>query len=204
MVFASAESDAVAWVLSKRHAGNGYCVRQSLFCWNNGLRMTIATKNNAIILKYGKVAENCACCGPPILCAAAKPPVSSVEVEITGATNFQYNCSVTQSVCGTIFSEYLFYGTPINKTFLLNFNSSTGKWESDVVHGCDAQSETVVDRIVVELFESPSDESVSLSVPYLVANNLYTSISGSSKQPSDLLCNVARRKWDGSVQCAAG
>jgi hypothetical protein len=37
MVFASAESDAVAWVLSKRHAGNGYCVWQSLFCWNNGV-----------------------------------------------------------------------------------------------------------------------------------------------------------------------
>jgi hypothetical protein len=52
--------------------------------------MPLATKNNALILKDGKIAENCGCCGDWYCCLSTQCPTSvitGVDVEIYGATD---------------------------------------------------------------------------------------------------------------------
>lgn len=52
---------------------------------DNGLHMTIATKNGSIIVKNGRVAENCGCCGEPS-CANR---ISAVRMRISSAAQYQ-------------------------------------------------------------------------------------------------------------------
>lgn len=47
---------------------------------------TLATKSGALILKDGKVAQNCACCTPTFCCASGSPP-PFLEFAISGFTS---------------------------------------------------------------------------------------------------------------------
>ena len=89
--------------------------------------MPLATKNNAIILKDGKVAENCKCCDK---CGSYYMRVTSVEVDIT-ASDYVVSCNVNSPYGGV--SGYGIPGSALNGTWSLNKTSETSSsvtWSS--------------------------------------------------------------------------
>lgn len=72
VVSRSAKPHPAARVLCEWHSSADDPERSALLAWNNGLLMSLATQNNAIIVKDGKLAENCVCCGGWYCCADAQ------------------------------------------------------------------------------------------------------------------------------------
>jgi len=92
--------------------------------------MPLATKNNAIIIKDGKLAENCNCCGEWYCCAdkacLAKP--SSVTLSIV-AEDFYVQHSATDNF-GAYQSSVCFFGSAINGTHTLTSITPSGGYSS--------------------------------------------------------------------------
>lgn len=95
--------------------------------------MTLATKNGSLIVKDGKIAENCGCCGG--ICDFTNPP-ESIEVQIsTGSQNFySYRVSgsppnvrsATEYMVGTFSGTYsLAYATAISGERWFEYGDST-------------------------------------------------------------------------------
>jgi hypothetical protein len=63
VVSRTAKPDAAARIFRQRHARLDDSGRQPSLARNHGLHMTLATKNGSLIVKDGKIAENCGCCG---------------------------------------------------------------------------------------------------------------------------------------------
>lgn len=114
--------------------------------------MPIATKNNAIIVKDGKVAENCDCCGGWYCCAGAgclaNPSSVSVSIE---ATDFYEQATMKDSVFPEPYVNYqsssAFLGAFMNGTYSLTKSSlpptdgrAISEWNAQIPnapHGCD-------------------------------------------------------------------
>jgi hypothetical protein len=92
--------------------------------------MPLATKNNSIIIKDGKLAENCGCCGGWYCCAdkacLAKP--SSVTLSVV-AEDFYAQYSATDNF-GAYQSSACFFGSAINGTHTLTSITPTGGYSS--------------------------------------------------------------------------
>ena len=170
--------------------------------------MEVAIKSGLLVVKDGKLAENCGCCGPPDppvpgVCADARPSPTAVTVEIRNATNFRYDCEIATDCSPTRQFEYLFKGQPVHKTFTLAFNPSSGDWESESVYGCTHTPYALTDKVLVRYSTLSGAEIVSVWIPYLVAQNAYP--PGSSFSYDDVTCaNAARRVWEGGASCIAG
>ena len=174
--------------------------------------MEIAIQSGLLVIKDGKLAENCGCCDPPPppvpgICADARPSPTAVSVEIRNANNFRYGCAITancpESGSVTRQFEYLFKGQPVNQTFNLTFNPASGDWESESVYGCTHTPYTLTDKVLVRYSTSSGAEIVSVWIPYLVAQNAYP--PGSSFSYDDVTCGTAaRRVWEGGASCIAG
>lgn len=105
--------------------------------------MPLATKNGSIIVKDGKLAENCDCCGGWYCCAdkacLAKP--SSVTLSVV-AEDFYVQHSATDNF-GAYQSSVCFFGSVINGTHALTsitpsagYSSAWQKTFSAVPSGC--------------------------------------------------------------------
>lgn len=92
--------------------------------------MSIATKNGSIIIKDGKLAESCGCCGGWYCCAdkacLAKP--SSVTLSIV-AEDF-YAQHLCEDNFGGYQSSVCFFGSAINGTHTLTSIAPTGGYSS--------------------------------------------------------------------------
>jgi hypothetical protein len=86
--------------------------------------MPLATKNNAIIVKDGKLAENCGCCGGWYCCAdkacLAKP--SSVTLSVVAEDFYtQYSATANAAFFNSEYqSSACFFGSAINGTHTLS------------------------------------------------------------------------------------
>ena len=93
--------------------------------------MPLATKNGAIIVKDGKLAENCGCCGGWYCCAdkacLAKP--SSVTLSVV-AEDFYAQYSATDNFYGAYQSSACFFGSAINGTHTLTAITPSGGYSS--------------------------------------------------------------------------
>jgi hypothetical protein len=93
--------------------------------------MPLATKNNAIIVKDGLLAENCGCCGGWYCCAdkacLAKP--SSVTLSVV-AEDFYAQYSATDTFYGAYQSSACFFGSAISGTHLLTSITPSGGYSS--------------------------------------------------------------------------
>lgn len=144
------------------------------------------------------------CCGGNDLCAAAKPAPTAISVEISNADDFRYDCiSNFSGFCGTSSRtfEYLFKGRPINKTFDLEFDPESVRWQSSAVYGCQHSPPTLTDRVQVQYTTFREREVIQLWIPYLIASNSFP--PGTSLSFGDMSCNSVRRTWNAAISCSA-
>jgi hypothetical protein len=98
--------------------------------------MPLAVKNNAIIVKDGKLAESCGCCGGWYCCMDSRcvsDAINSVSATIS-ASDWSYQLTLSSS-CGTKYASAYFKGSSANGTKSLTYDGSEA-W-SAIVTGCD-------------------------------------------------------------------
>lgn len=98
--------------------------------------MTIATKNGSIIVKDGKLAENCGCCGGWYCCRVSQcvsDGIESVTASIS-ASDWSYQLTLSSS-CGTKYASAYFKGSSASATKALTYDGSTA-WTA-IVTECD-------------------------------------------------------------------
>jgi hypothetical protein len=98
--------------------------------------MPLATKNGAIIVKDGKLAENCGCCGEWYCCMDSKcvsDAIKSVSATIS-ASDWSYQQTLSSS-CGTKYASAYFKGSSASGTKALTYDGSTA-WTA-IATGCD-------------------------------------------------------------------
>jgi hypothetical protein len=92
--------------------------------------MTLATKNGSLIVKDGKIAENCGCCGDGWYCCAEKACVlngaTSATITIQAQDYLRWS-NYKISVSDTRYESYSFLGSEIAGTYSLTANTSSPK-----------------------------------------------------------------------------
>lgn len=153
--------------------------------------MTLATRNNAIIVKDGKLAEDCACCGGWYCCSdkacLAKP--SSVTLSVV-AEDFYAQYSATDNFYGAYQSSACFFGSAINGTHTLTEITPSGgylsAWQktfSAVPVGCAPSVFTLM---------MSANSSIALDFYYTFTGPLFFWASESVvKSKSQMACGMA-------------
>ena len=98
--------------------------------------MPLATKNGAIIVKDGLLAESCGCCGGWYCCMDSRcvsDAIKSVSATIS-ASDWSYQLTLSSS-CGTKYASAYFKGSLASGTKALTYDGSTA-WTA-IATGCD-------------------------------------------------------------------
>jgi hypothetical protein len=125
---------------------------------------SIGTKNGSVIVKDGKAAENCNCCGGWYCCMDGKcvgDAIKSVSATIS-ASDWSYQLTLASS-CGTKYASAYFKGSAANGTTSLTYDGSTA-W-SAVASNCDC----FVAIRYVPYFQRTTPTSESTSIVETVA-----------------------------------
>lgn len=121
--------------------------------------MTLATKNNAIIVKDGKLAENCGCCGGWYCCASRSclaDDITSIKVSIT-AEDWHYY---------TGFQAVGFRGSALTSTFVLprmTISSSSVNFGTPPIYGISQLLDPAFGLVELSLVVGINDCSDSFS-----------------------------------------
>jgi hypothetical protein len=95
--------------------------------------MTLATKNGSIIVKDGKLAENCECCGGWYCCFSsdcASDSIKSAAVTISAADYLQWTRQVAFRSTGNLYinTSFGFLGSAYSGTFALEKQTNSPTW----------------------------------------------------------------------------
>jgi len=159
--------------------------------------MTIATKIGGLIVKDGKLAESCGCCGTKYYCCENKSQfcqIASVSASVV-ASNWVYKAQTfsTGSVrfanlgqpCPSLFFTYALNGSDANGSHALSQSPGTNDWFGFVNCGC----------WIYFRFLAPSTFYVGYSIKSRSQLNSFA-------EPSEIACSAEPTR-NSPFQCSA-
>jgi hypothetical protein len=167
--------------------------------------MTLATKNGSLIVKDGKIAENCGCCGGWYCCpaeACMNELINSVSVTI-GASDYLKQAFQSLGFCSPVRREYSsvgFLGSSLAGTFSLN-KQNNGTWSHTFATSAGGTCQASIS------LSFPSPTSWTLVLSYSVVSFVLTGTDATTpvyKELSEMTCGPSGFFIGPSGDCFSG